>query len=312
MNNNSLYCQNCGFQNNPGNQFCQNCGTPLNSVNNNVNNNFDNNMNNNENNNNNINMNNGNMNMNNNMQQMQNVQYQIKGGNLPYVVLNLSRGQQIICESGSMSWKSDSVTMDTTSNGGVGKVFSRMFTGEKLFQNIYTAQTDNSYIAFSSSFPGAIMPIEIRPGQDVICQKSSFLAGTAGVELSIHFNKKIGVGVFAGEGFIMQRMASNGMVFIEIDGSMEERILQPGEKIVISTGHLVMMDASCQISVETVKGLKNIFLGGEGLFNTIITGPGKVVMQSMPISKMANTLYPYMPIQTANTASNVIDIFSKK
>ncbi len=157
------------------------------------------------------------------------------------------------------------------------------------------------------------MPIDVTPGHDVICQKSAFLAGTSGVTVSVHFNKKIGVGLFAGEGFIMQRMSGNGKVFIEIDGSMEEKILQPGEKITISTGHLVMMDASCQIDVETVKGLKNIFLGGEGIFNTIITGPGKVVMQSMPISKTANVLYPYMPHPTStDTTTSVVSLLTKK
>ena len=295
--NNYITCQNCGEQNESGNKFCSKCGTPI--IINNINN--DNKINQST-------MNQPPMNQQ-PMNQPQNVKYEIKGGNLPYVVLTLSQGQQIICESGSMSWRSDNITMETSSNGGAGKVFSRMFSGEKLFQNIYTAQQDNATIAFSSSFPGAIMAIDIAPGKEIICQKSSFLAGTAGVELSIHFNKKIGVGLFAGEGFIMQKMTGNGKVFIEIDGSMEERYLQPGEKIVISTGHLVMMDATCQIDVETVKGLKNIFLGGEGLFNTIITGPGKVVMQSMPISKMANTLFPYMPIQTADTASTVVGLF---
>ena len=279
MNNNVKYCPNCGAANDLDSQFCSGCGTPFNNVPN------------------------------------QGFRYEIKGGNLPYVVFMLSRGQQILCEGGSMSWKTDDVTMDTTSNGGVGKVFSRLFTGEKLFQNVYTAQRDNGMIAFSSSFPGAIMPIDIGPGNEVICQKSAFLAGTAGVEVSVHFNKKIGVGLFAGEGFIMQRMSGNGKVFIEIDGSMEERYLQPGERLVISTGHLVMMDATCQIDVETVKGLKNIFLGGEGLFNTIITGPGRVVLQSMPVSKTANILYPYMPIQKQGkleAASSVVNILSKK
>ena len=276
--NNVKYCSNCGTQNDINSQFCFNCGTPFN----------------------------------NGFVPSQEIKYEIKGNNLPYVVLNLSRGQQIICEGGSMAWKSDNITMDTTSNGGVGKVFSRMFTGERLFQNIYTAQADNQIIAFSSSFPGAIMAIDIEPGKEVICQKSSFLAGTSGVEVSVHFNKKIGVGLFAGEGFIMQKMSGNGKVFVEIDGSMEEKYLQAGEKIVISTGHLVMMDSTCQIDVETVKGLKNIFLGGEGLFNTIITGPGKVVMQSMPVSKTANILYPYMPKATSDTASNVANLLSKK
>ena len=158
------------------------------------------------------------------------------------------------------------------------------------------------------------MAIDIAPGHEIICQKGSFLAGTAGVEVSIHFNKKIGVGLFAGEGFIMQRMSGNGKVFIEIDGSMEEKVLQPGERIVISTGHLVMMDSTCQIDIETNKGFKNIFLGGEGIFNTVITGPGKVVMQSMPISKTANILYPYMPYPSSSTdtASTVVNLFTKK
>ena len=250
--------------------------------------------------------------MNDDAKEKQNVKYEIKGNNLPYVVLNLTKGQKIICESGSMSWRSDNISMETSSNGGIGKVFSRMFSGEKLFQNIYTAEEDNASIAFSSSFPGAIMAIDVKPGKDVICQKSSFLAGTSGVDISIHFNKKIGVGLFAGEGFIMQRMAGNGTVFIEIDGSMEERVLKEGEKLIVSTGHVVMIDSTCQIDVETVKGLKNIFLGGEGLFNTIITGPGRVVLQSMPISKTANVLYPYMPKPaSSDTGSTVASLFNK-
>lgn len=277
--NNMKYCSNCGTANSIDSQFCQNCGTPLN----------------------------------NNVAPVQDIKYEIKGNNLPYVVLTLMKGQQIICEGGSMSWKTEGITMDTTSNGGVGKVFSRMFSGERLFQNIYTAQADNQIIAFSSSFPGAIMALDIAPGKEVICQKSAFLAGTSGVEVSVHFNKKIGVGLFAGEGFIMQRMSGNGKVFIEIDGSMEEKYLQAGEKMVISTGHLVMMDSTCHIDVETVKGLKNIFLGGEGLFNTIVTGPGRVVMQSMPVSKTANILYPYMPkSSSSDTTSNVVNLLSKK
>ncbi len=285
MNNNAFVCPTCGGQVAQNSAFCPYCGQQF-----------------------------GNAAVNTNVMAPVDLNYEIKGGNLPYLILNLRRGEQIICEGGSMSWKSPSVTMETTSNGGVGKVFSRMFSGERLFQNIYTAQEDNSYIAFSSSFPGAIMAVDVKPGQDVICQKSAFLAGTSGVEVSIHFNKKIGVGLFAGEGFIMQRMSGNGKVFIEIDGSMEEKVLQPGERIVISTGHLVMMDSTCQIDIETNKGFKNIFLGGEGIFNTVITGPGKVVLQSMPISKTANILYPYMPYPSSSTdtASTVVNLFTKK
>ena len=271
-------CPVCGTENGESNRFCTNCGELFDK----------------------------------NAKKKNELRYKIKGENLPYVEITLSKGEKIVCEGGSMSWKSDSVKMNTSTNGGIGKVFSRMFTGERLFQNIYTAEEDNSIIAFSSSFPGAIMAIDVAPGKEVICQKSSFLAGTAGIEVSIYFNKRIGVGLFAGEGFIMQKMTGTGKVFIEIDGSMEERYLKEGEKLVISTGHLVMIDSTCKIDIETVKGLKNIILGGEGLFNTIVTGPGKVVLQSMPISKTANTLYPYMPKSNVQEKPSVVSNLIEK
>lgn len=233
------------------------------------------------------------------------MKYEIKGSNLPYLVCYLNKDQSIVCEGGSMCWMTPNIEMNTSSNGGVGKVFSRMFSGEKLFQNIYTAQSDNGLIGFASSFPGTILPVEVAAGKEVICQKKSFLAGTDGLELSIHFRKKIGVGLFGGEGFIMQRVSGNGTAFIEIDGSAQEYVLQAGQKLVVSTGHLVMMDATCNIDVETVKGLKNVFLGGQGLFNTVITGPGRVVLQSMPISKTANTLAGYMPFTNDSTNDTV-------
>lgn len=235
------------------------------------------------------------------------MKYEIKGNNLPYLVCYLNKDQSVVCEGGSMSWMTPNIQMNTSSNGGIGKVFSRMFSGEKLFQNIYTAQSDNGLITFASSFPGTILPIEVGPGKEVICQKKSFLAGTQDLELSVHFRKKIGVGIFGGEGFIMQKVSGNGMVFIEIDGSAQEYILQPGQRLVVSTGHLVMMDATCNIDIETVKGIKNVFLGGQGLFNTVITGPGRVILQSMPISKTANTLASYMPLADTSDGADAID-----
>lgn len=232
------------------------------------------------------------------------LKYEVKGGNLPFLKLFLSKGQSVICEAGSMSWRTDKIEMDTTSNGGAGKVFSRLFSGERLFQNKYTSLDDNQELTFASSFPGDILSFDIDENHEIICQKTAFLAATEGVELSIHFNKKIGVGLFGGEGFIMQRMSGKGKAFIEVDGSIEERVLKPGEKFVVSTGHLVMMDKTCQIDVETVKGLKNIFLGGQGIFNTIITGPGRVVMQSMPISKTANSMAAYLPLNNSSSSSS--------
>ena len=233
----------------------------------------------------------------------ENIKYEVKGGNLPFLKLFLNKGDAVICEAGSMSWRTSGLQMDTTSNGGAGKVFSRLFSGERLFQNKYTALEDNQELTFSSSFPGDILAFDIDANHEVICQKTAFLASTEGVELSIHFNKKIGSGLFGGEGFIMQKMSGKGKAFIEVDGAIDERTLKEGEKFIISTGHLVMMDSTCSIDVETVKGLKNIFLGGQGLFNTVITGPGRVVMQSMPIAKTANKINQYIP-HTSSDSSN--------
>ncbi len=222
------------------------------------------------------------------------MKYEIQGSNFPVLVCNLESGESMITEGGGMSWMSPNMQMQTTSNGGLGKAIGRMFTKESLFQNKYTAQGGPGMIAFASSFPGDIMAIEIGPGKECVCQKSAFLASTTGVELSLFFNKKFGAGLFGGEGFIMQKLSGTGMAFIEIDGSAVRYNLAPGQQIIVDTGHVVMMSASCSMDIQTVKGAKNIFLGGEGLFNTVITGPGEVVLQTLPISKVAQQIQPYI------------------
>ena len=220
--------------------------------------------------------------------------YDIKGGSLPVVELRLSAGERVKCESGAMSWMSPNMQMETQ-GGGLGKMLSRAFSNEKLFQNHYTAMGGEGIIAFASSFPGSIVAVEIGPGHEVICQKSAFLASSEGVELSVFFQKKLGSGLFGGEGFIMQRLSGQGIAFLEIDGSAEEKQLAPGQQLVADTGYLAMMDASCSLDIQTVKGVKNVLFGGEGLFNTVITGPGKVVLQSMPAAQLAGALIPYLP-----------------
>lgn len=147
------------------------------------------------------------------------MRYEIKGETLPVVVCYLESGEKMITERGSMSWMSPNMEMQTTSNGGIGKVFGRAFSGEALFQNTYTAQGGNGMIAFASSFPGSIKAFQVSPGNEMIFQKSAFLAGEAGVELSIHFHKKVGSGLFGGEGFILQKVSGMGTVFAEFDGS---------------------------------------------------------------------------------------------
>ena len=223
------------------------------------------------------------------------MRYQIQGETLPVVICELEGGEKMITEGGAMSWMSPNMLMETTSNGGIGKAFGRAFSGEKMFQNVYTAQGGPGMIAFASSFPGSIKAFQIVPGQDMIFQKKAFLASEAGVQLSVHFRKKLGTGWFGGEGFIMQRISGQGTVFAEFDGHIVEYELQPGQQIVIDTGHLAAMTASCSMDIRSVPGVKNMLFGGEGIFNTVITGPGHVWLQTMPISNVAGAIRPYIP-----------------
>ena len=222
------------------------------------------------------------------------MRYQIQGETLPVVICELEGGEKMITEGGGMAWMSPNMKMETSTNGGVGKAFGRMFSGESMFQNNYTAMGGPGMIAFASSFPGSIRAFEITPGNEMIFQKSAFLAGEAGVNMSIFFNKKIGAGLFGGEGFIMQKFSGNGTVFAEFDGHVIEYELQAGQQIVVDTGHLAGMTASCNMEIKSVPGVKNMLFGGEGFFNTIITGPGRIWLQTMPISNVAAVLRNYI------------------
>ncbi|HIU74421.1 MAG TPA: TIGR00266 family protein [Candidatus Pelethocola excrementipullorum] len=226
------------------------------------------------------------------------MRYEIKGETLPVVICHLEDGEKMITEGGGMSWMSPNMQMETTTNGGVGKAFGRMFSGEKMFQNVYTAQ-GSGMIAFASSFPGSIRAFDIAPGQEIVLQKSAFLASESGVTLSVFFNKRVGSGLFGGEGFIMQKVSGYGKAFAEFDGHVIEYELEAGQQIVVDTGHLAAMSGSCTIDIQSVPGVKNMLFGGEGLFNTVITGPGHVWLQTMPISNVAGILSPY--IHTGNS-----------
>ena len=221
------------------------------------------------------------------------MQYKIIGEPLPVVECQLAAGEAMITERGSMCWMSPNMKMETSA-GGMGKAFGRMFSGESMFQNTYTAQGGAGMITFASSFPGSIRVIDIAPGREVVVQKSGFLASEAGIELSVFFQKKAGAGFFGGEGFIMQKLSGQGTAFVEIDGYAVEYELAPGQQMVIDTGYLAMCDASCSIDIVSVKGVKNVLFGGEGLFNTVVTGPGKIVLQTMPISSFAGALGPFV------------------
>ena len=223
------------------------------------------------------------------------MRYQIQGDTLPVVICELQQGERMITESGSMSWMSPNMKMETSTNGGIGKAFGRLFSGENIFQNIYTAMGGPGMIAFASSFPGSIKVFEISPGNEMIFQKSAFLAGESSINLSVFFNKKLGSGIFGGEGFIMQKVSGSGIVFAEFDGHVVEYDLAAGQQIVVDTGYLAAMTSSCRMDIQSVPGVKNMLFGGEGIFNTVITGPGRVWLQTMPISHVAGVLRPYMP-----------------
>lgn len=223
------------------------------------------------------------------------MRYQIQGDTLPVVICQLEGGERMITQGGGMAWMSPNMLMETTTNGGLGKAFGRMFSGEHIFQNIYTSQGGTGMIAFASSFSGSIKAFQIAPGQEMIFQKSAFLASEAGVELSVFFNKKFSSGLFGGEGFIMQKVSGHGIMFAEFDGHVVEYELQPGQQIVVDTGHLAAMTGSCRMEIQSVPGVKNMLFGGEGIFNTVISGPGRVWLQTMPISNVAGVLRPYLP-----------------
>ena len=223
------------------------------------------------------------------------MKYEIKGTPLPVAICNLDAGETMITERGAMSWMTPNMKMETTSNGGVGKALGRMFAGEALFQNKYTSEGGPGLIAFASSFPGQILPIQINLGASMIVQKSAFLASQVGVVLSVHFQKKLGAGFFGGEGFIMQKLSGTGLAFVEIDGSVVDYTLQAGQSMLVDTGYLAMMDETVTLDIQAVKGIKNMVFGGEGIFNTRVTGPGRIWIQTMPISGIATALMPFLP-----------------
>ncbi|MDE7193100.1 MAG: TIGR00266 family protein [Oscillospiraceae bacterium] len=221
------------------------------------------------------------------------MRFEIKGEPLPVVIVYLDANETVNCQKGAMSWMTPNMKMETHT-GGIGKAFSKMFSGESIFTNTYVSEGGPGMIAFASSFPGSIIPFDISKG-DMIVQKSGYLASQPTVELSIAFQKKLGAGFFGGEGFIMQKLHGQGMAFVEIDGYVVEYDLQDGQQMLIDTGYLAAMSSTCKMDIQQVKGIGNVLFGGEGLFNTVVTGPGKIYLQTMPISNFAGAVAAVIP-----------------
>ncbi len=221
--------------------------------------------------------------------------YTITGAPFPVLSCNLAAGESMVCQKGAMVWMTDNMQMQTNTESGLGKLVTRALSGESIFHNTYTAQKTDGMITFGTSCPGNILTFEINPSTSIVSQKGSFLASEPGVNFETFFQKKIGAGFFGGEGFILQKFTGNGMLFIEIDGSVVEYTLAPGQTMIIDTGYLAAMESTVSINIEQVKGIGNALFGGEGLFNTKLTGPGKIWLQTMPISQFAGSLIPYLP-----------------
>ena len=221
------------------------------------------------------------------------MRYRIDGENLPVLKVLLEQGEAIECEAGAMSWMDNEIQMQTSA-GGLGKMFGRMLTNERAFTNTYVANRTGE-IAFSSKFPGSIRAVEITPVNGLIVQKGSFLASFGNITNEVYIQQKLGRGFFGGEGFLMRRFTGNGIVFLEIDGSAHEYEIPAGDCKIVDTGYVAAMTETCRMEVKTISGVSNVLFGGEGLFNTVVYGPGKITLQSMPIASTAVQLYQYMP-----------------
>ncbi len=231
------------------------------------------------------------------------LKYKLIGTTLQAVMIELEQGRTVYSESGGMAWMSANIKMDTKSAGGLGKMLGRVFTGESLFLVDYTCTRGRGLIAFASEFPGKIVPLDLLPGQEIILQKDAFMCAEKSVDLTIHFRKRLGAGFFGGEGFIMQKLTGPGLAFAELDGEIVEYTLGRGQTLMVDTGYIAMYEPSVDFDVEMVRGFKNIVFGGEGLFLARLRGPGRVWLQTMPVSNLARKMARYIPTRSSGTIS---------
>ncbi len=224
------------------------------------------------------------------------MRYEIVGKTVPVVEVTLNKGESMFTQKGAMAWQTQGISMKTNAHGGVMKSLGRMFTGESIFMNTFTADVDNAKIAFATTVPGDVKEVNLSNYQDGITfQKGAFLCAEPGVDLKIAFTKRFSAGLFGGEGFILQKATGNGMLFLEVDGDQIEKELAPGEVLKVDTGNVVAFENTVSYEIETIKGLSNIFLGGEGLFLTKLTGPGKVIIQSQNFGDFAGRIAGMIP-----------------
>ncbi|MBW3010792.1 TIGR00266 family protein [Candidatus Woesearchaeota archaeon] len=235
------------------------------------------------------------------------MKYKVDGTVMQVLNLELKTGEKVYSERGGMTWMSDNIKMETSTKGGLWKGFKRMFSGESFFLTTFTCETGTGVITFGSEVPGKILPIQIKPGKEYICQKDAFLCAENTVVLDIYFKKRLGAGFFGGEGFILQKLSGKGEAFINIDGEVTEVNLKPGQVLKVDTGHLAMYEPTVEYDIEVVKGVKNILFGGEGFFFAVLRGPGKVWLQSLPARKLAGRLAKYYAQRRGSKVGTALD-----
>ena len=236
------------------------------------------------------------------------LRYKIIGTTMQAVVLELPQGQNVFSERGGMSWMSANIQMNTNMEGGLGGAFKRMFSGESIFMVNFATTGGTGIIGFSAEFPGKIVPLNLGPGQQMICQKDSFMVAERSVTLDIHFRRKLGAGFFGGEGFVMQKLTGPGLAFVELDGEIVEYTLEANQMLKVDTGHVAMYEPSVQFDVEMMRGFKNMLFGGEGLFLATLRGPGRVWLQTMPAMNLAKKIAQYLPTPSSSSSSGGINL----
>jgi uncharacterized protein (TIGR00266 family) len=223
------------------------------------------------------------------------MRYEIMGGMLPSVDVMLSPGESVYTESGGMAWMKGDIDMTTNTRGGLLAGLGRSLAGESLFMTTYTCKSGEGLITFTPEAPGRIMVFSLMPGQSLICEKDAFMAAQETITLEMHFRKRLGAGIFGGEGFILQKVSGSGIVFLEISGDVRDYMLQPGEVMKVDPGHIALYEPSVDYDITTVKGITNALFSGEGLFLATLKGPGRVWLQSMPIHNLAAKIRQYIP-----------------
>ena len=227
------------------------------------------------------------------------VAHRIVGTTMPVLEVQLQPGQSVISQGGEMSWMSPTIAMSTQTSGaggsGLGGVFKRALSGGSIFMSEYTAQGGTGVVAFATKMPGHIKPITVNASREYMVSRHGFMAATPNVTLNMAIQQKLGVGIFSGNGFILQRVAGEGTAWIELSGELVEYDLAPGETMMVHPGHIGLFEASVTMEIQAVKGIKNMLFGADTIFLAKLTGPGKIYLQTLTLPGLAHAIAPYIP-----------------